>query len=345
VLRSARLGACAILAAGLLAACGKGTPLTSGTATPPPPYVPKVTSEYPVPTAASRPMGIVVNSSVNQAWFTENAASKIGILTQSGVVSTPEPLTPTAHAGPNQIASGPNGLMWFTETNVGKVGQIATNYPATITEFPLSPTARPAGITLGSDGNMWVTDPVTEAVWRVSQSGVVGAPCPLSHNAQPLAITSGSDGALWFTEPGINAIGRLPLTGSSACGTLTQYRIPTANSDPVAIVSGTDNALWFLEKNARKLGRMNITGQVTNEYSLSPATAPSGLVQGLDGNFYFTDPGTNQIGQFITSSGKVKMFKIPTANAQPGAMSLLNNQIYFVETAGNKIGQFTYSCC
>src|SRR5215467_1857942 len=65
------------LLAVLVSACGKGTPLTSGTATPPPPFVPKVTSEYQIPTASSQPMGIALGTDFN-LWFTEYRASKIG---------------------------------------------------------------------------------------------------------------------------------------------------------------------------------------------------------------------------------------------------------------------------
>ena len=341
-----RLGAFAILAAGIFAACGKGTPLTSGTATPPPAYVPSVTSQYPIPTKSSRPMGIAVGSDFN-IWFTEYASSKVGILTTAGTVATPEPVTPTANAGPNGIASGPNSLLWFTETKVGKIGQISLTTPPTFTEFVLpNAAARPAGIALGSDGNMWVTDPGTNSIWKVSKSGVVGSPCALPAKAAPLGITNGPDGALWFTEPGINRIGRLPVTTTGACGTLTQYRIPTKNAGVTGIAAGSDNALWFTEKTAKKLGRISITGHVTNQYSLAPAVSPNALLQGVDGNFYFTDTAGNHIGQFVVGTAKVTLFSIPTANSQPTAIVLgPDNQIYFTETAANNIGQFKYFCC
>lgn len=355
LLRSSVFG---LLAAALLAACGKGTPLTSGTATPGPPYVPNVSAEFKVPTANSRPMGLVALSQSNGSatvtfvWFTENAASKIGEVLPNGAIQTPEPLTPTKNAGPNGIASGPNGLLWFTETNIGKVGQISgtiTNYPV-VSEFSLSNTARPTSITLGSDGNMWVTDPATNSIWKISQKGIVGGPCTLPAGADPTSIATGSDGSLWFTEAGINKIGRLPITNTSACGAVTQFNVPTRNAGLATIVAGADGALWFTERTAKKLGRMLITGHVAAEYSLNPASSPTALIEGLDNNFYFSDPGSNQIGQFVTSTQKVKLFKIPTAGSQPGALTINptvggSGELYFVETGANKIGQFKYVCC
>ena len=196
---------------------------------------------------------------------------------------------------------------------------------------------------------MWVTDPGTQAIWKVSQKGIVGGPCTLPANADPTSIVTASDGSLWFTEAGINKIGRLPVTNTSACGSVTQFNVPTHNAGLSTIVAGADGALWFTERTAKKLGRMLQSGHVTAEYSLSPASSPTALVQGLDNNFYFADPGSNQIGQFVTSTQKVKLFKIPSANAQPGAMvvngSSPSGEIYFVESGANKIGQFKYACC
>lgn len=333
-----RASACAVALCALLAACGKGTPLTSGTASPPPPFVPKVTSEYPIPTASSGPAGIALGADGN-LWFTEFAASKIGQLNTSAKFT--ETVTPTADAGPNGIAgSGPNKLVWFTETSVWKIGQITLGTTPTFTDFLLpNPAARPTGIALGSDGDMWVTDPGTDSIWRIDQTGRATF-CHVTHGAHPLGITNGPDGALWFTEPGTDSIGRLPL--SKQCSALVEFKIPTANAGPAGIVAGTDNALWFTEEKSQKIGRIAPTGQFT-EYPLTGSKSPDAILQGIDGNFYFTDPLGNQIGQFIFSNQKVKLFAVPTANAQPTAMTLgPDSEIYFTETAASKLGQFKY---
>lgn len=332
----ARLAAFALLAAGLCA-CGKGTPLTAGTPTPPPPFVPQVTSEYQIPTPNSQPAGITLGSDQN-LWFTEFRTSKIGQLNQRAKFT--ETVTPTAKAEPNGIASGPNGLVWFTETSVAKIGQISLTGP-TFTDFQLpDPNARPVDIALGSDGNMWATDPATNSLWRINQKGVA-LQCPVGAGSQPLGITNGPDGALWFTEPGTNSIGRISV--APKCGTLTEFKIPSKNADPISIAPGTDNALWFTERHSAKLGRITVTGQVTNEYSLAPAKTPYFLIQGIDGNFYFSDTAGDQMGRFVVKTSKVSLYKIPTANAQPTTMTLgPDSEIYFVEFAAGKLGQFKY---
>jgi streptogramin lyase len=332
----------ALCALGLLAACGGGTPITSGTPTPSPTLPPQVTNQYPIPTASSRPAGITLGSD-GQLWFTEFAKSKMGRLTGDGRIQ--EVVTPTKNAGPNGIASGPgpNLNVWFTETNIARVGQITVAGPP-YTEYKLPDSAaRPLGIALGSDGNMWITDPGTDSIWRVEQLQVKPhvrfTQYHLSAGAQPQQITNGPDGALWFTEPGINSIGRLPIRGRP----LTEYAIPTANSGPAGIAPGTDNALWFTEQKAEKIGRIATTGSITAEYPLNGAQTPNYILQGIDGNFYFTDTQANKMGQFLTRSHKVHFYKIPTADAGPTAMILgSDEEVYLVETLGNKLAQFRY---
>ena len=169
------------------------------------------------PRSPAHPAGIALGADAN-LWITELTASKIAQLNSRGQVS--EAVTPTRNAGPNGIAAGPgpNLNMWFTETNIAKVAQITLTGPP-YTEYTLpDKAARPAGLALGSDGNMWVCDIGTNSIWKVQQirkkPHVLFTQYPLTGNAQPAGITNGPDGAIWFTEPGTNSIGRLPVTGS-----------------------------------------------------------------------------------------------------------------------------------
>jgi virginiamycin B lyase len=332
----------AFLTVGFLAACGKGTPITSGTATPAPTPTPGVTSQFPIPTASSHPAGIALGADGN-LWFTEFAASKIGQLNVAGTIS--ESVTPSRNATPNGIASGPGPSLnlWFTETALGKVGQITVTGPP-YNEYTLpDPAAKPVGIALGSDGDMWVTDIGTNSIWRIQQLKVKPfvrfRQFHLAGNAQPSAITNGPDGALWFTEPGTNHIGRIPISGRP----LTEYAIHTPQSKPAGIAAGTDNALWFIEQKAKQIGRISVTGNVTAEYHLNGAMMPDALIQGIDGNFYFTDTAGNKIGQFFFKSHRTILYSVPTANSAPTALTLGNDaEVYFIETVGNKIGQFRY---
>src|SRR5204863_249228 len=71
-----------------------------------------VITEFPIPTAASTPVGIASGPDGN-LWFTEELANKIGRITTAGVVT--EYSIPTSDGYPVGIASGPDGNLWFAE--------------------------------------------------------------------------------------------------------------------------------------------------------------------------------------------------------------------------------------
>src|SRR5262249_2294196 len=97
-------------------------------------------TEYPVPTAGSKPWGIATGPAGN-LWFVEFSAGKIGEINPTTHVIT-EFATPTANSGPKGITAGPDGNLWFTEGSLGGknlpgVSQIGMINPTThaITEF------------------------------------------------------------------------------------------------------------------------------------------------------------------------------------------------------------------
>jgi streptogramin lyase len=129
---------------------------------------------------------------------------------------------PTAGSQPQGIALGPDGALWFTESNGNKIGRITVD--GTITEFPI-PTASsdPFGIAQGPDGALWFTEINRNKIGRITVGGVITEyPLPTG-NADLSAIAPGPDGALWFTEYTGNKIGRITVGGN-----ITEYPIPTA---------------------------------------------------------------------------------------------------------------------
>lgn len=321
----------------LLAGCGNATPITSGTPTPAPTITPFVSSEYSIPTASSQPSGIVAG--INNLWFTETAADRIGMLNSSAVVS--DFAVPSANAAPLMITQGIDRNLWFTESalpQIGRIGPTGTNQA----EFNLgNPLARPWGIVSGPDGALWVTDPGTNGLWRVTTAGVPTFYPLATAGARPTAITVGPNGALWFVESAVDKIGTI-APGAPAGSTPTEYPV-TPGAGLGAIVAGSDNALWFTETNADKIGRMLTSGSLSSETPLPGVTAPFGIALGADGNFYISDTTGSQIVQYIPSTGKVATFKTLTASASPYWVTLgPDNEIYFTEQAANKIGQFRY---
>src|SRR5687768_14986637 len=77
-------------------------------------------------------------------------------LERGGVTITQFPV-PTGNSRPYTIVPGPDGALWFTESNGDKIGRITPS--GQITEYPV-PTAAsgPYGIAVGADGNIWFTE-------------------------------------------------------------------------------------------------------------------------------------------------------------------------------------------
>lgn len=115
-------------------------------------------------------------------------------------------------------------------------------------------------MTFGSDGDLWILNRGTAAVFRMTTSGTFTqytVPFPGSALA---GITKGSDGAIWFTDFGTNAIGRM-----TTAGTFAEFPVPTPNAFTQyggGIVScpqkcdGAHGRLWFSEDAASKIGRL-----------------------------------------------------------------------------------------
>src|SRR5436190_17505606 len=102
--------------------------------------------------------------------------SSLGMLSGShksahadGVTITEFPL-PTSGSQPYNVASGPDGNIWFTLRYGNSIGRIMPN--GTISEFPI-PTSNssPFDITAGPDGNMWFTEYFGNKIGRISPNG------------------------------------------------------------------------------------------------------------------------------------------------------------------------------
>jgi virginiamycin B lyase len=82
-----------------------------------------------------------------------------------------------------------------------------------LSTFPLAPSGRPIGITLGLVGALWFAENGTGMIGRLTPSGTL---TEFSVQAQgsvagsgPNAIASGSDRALLCTEDGLNTAGAI----------------------------------------------------------------------------------------------------------------------------------------
>jgi virginiamycin B lyase len=74
----------------------------------------------------------------------------------------------------NQIATGPDGNLWFAEEAGNRVGRITTDGVVTGFSGGVSTGARPRGITVGADGNLWFTEANGGRIGPVDSPGGCG---------------------------------------------------------------------------------------------------------------------------------------------------------------------------
>jgi streptogramin lyase len=244
---------------------------------------------------------------------------------------------PTANSGPEGIAAGTDGALWFTEAGPPQIGRITT--AAAITEYSTNLTAasNPRGIAAGSDGAMWFTEYVGAKIGRIASDGTITEySTNLTGGSGPTGIAAGSDGAMWFTEYNGNRIGRIATNG-----TITEYSTNlTANSDPWGIAAGSDGALWFTERGGNRIGRIATDGTITEHSTgLTPGSGPTGIVAGPDGALWFAEYGGKRIGR-ITTAGAITEYSTGlTANSRPDAIAAgPDGALWFTEELPNQVG-------
>lgn len=258
-------------------------------------------------------------------------------------VTITEYAVPTSISNPAAITKGPDGNLWFVESNGSSIARITAG--GVITEFPTpTPNSGPLGITNGPDGNLWFTESNGLSVGKITISGTISEfPVPTVPGGLH-GIATGSDGNLWAADYFGQQIWRVTITGATTSFPLA------GGSYPVGITAGPDGNLWFTELFGGRIGRITTSGAIT-EFPLSNV-GPYGIVTGPDGNLWFTEFGANQIAR-ITTAGAVTEFPIPTAGntlctsgfppgtCPEGITVGADGNLWFVETGGNQVGKIT----
>lgn len=239
------------------------------------------------------------------------------------------------------ITAGPDGNLWFTESDWNRIGRVSTDGNS-VSKYTI-PTANsvPQKIITGPDGNLWFTEGLGNKIGRITPDGVTITEYSLPvSNSKPIDITVGPDGSLWFTERAGNKIGKITLGGA-----ITEYSVPTQGSYLWSIAKGPDGNVWFTEFLGKKIGRITPDGIIT-EYPVS--NNAYGITTGPDGNIWFT--AGNKIARMNPNGDITEFsFNLP-ANSMDYADEITSGpdgNLWFFITDGfyqyNEIGRITLS--
>jgi hypothetical protein len=244
--------------------------------------------------------------------------------------------------------AGPDGALWFTESNANKMGRITT--AGVITEFPLSTggSGNVVGITAGPDGAIWFTEENSSTceIGRITIGGIItgfplGSPAtqPFACGG-PFGISAGPDGAIWFTETAGGKIGRAALSSGSSSmaqlasggGWTTTITLTNTGASPAQAV------LSFLDNNGNPL-QLPLTfpqgsySPVTASTFTATITAGAELVVASTGSVsqstqvgwaqLLTTGSLNGFAVFTQATGSsLQEAVVPLENRTPGAFVL-----------------------
>ena len=284
-------------------------------------------TEFDLSSTLCQPQGIALGPD-GAMWF-GCPTGIIGRITTAGALSYYAVAVPGqsgTYATVEHVITGPDGNIWFTQFQAGAVGIVS---PATglLKRITLRSAPGVSGITVGGDGNVWVSDVNKFEIFRVTPRGVPTT-FPLGAT-QVDAVATAPSGDVWgapfFATPDIQVV--------APGGTVTALPLGSVSA---SIARGPLGFMWIGDKESGKITRVAADGaSLTFSAGITWNPYFEGLAAGADGNMWIAgDPNP---------SGNATLFRVSTG-AVP--TTLAAPSVSGTATAGNTLtadpGAWTY---
>ena len=251
---------------------------------------------------------------------------------------------PTPCTQPLAITTDPEGNVWFTQANAGRVSKFVPS-TETFTEYenpkwPAGTRSMMWGIDYSPDGNIWYTDEATDAVWKFSimteqysridfPKVVDSLPQRLSVEGSNIIVNDFSGNKITFLDPAQSTVGMSHLSIPS----------PVENSVTGAFTVDSQRNVWYTNWIFQTGGVLAKLSQDKLEQSAAfqagntsakvfdfvdiyafPAgmTTPNGIAAADDdsiwisdtsSNFFFKfDPDTESFTKYLTSPPQISSY-------------------------------------
>ncbi|MBY0522984.1 MAG: Ig-like domain repeat protein [Gemmataceae bacterium] len=299
------------------------------------------TFRIPLPNANRGDFNLAPSPRNGMVWFTDAYEGNfVGRLdSNTGVVTWYTLPDSFGSYGAADIVVDATGNVWFDGVSVSQIAMIPTDDPDPIDPSNIRVFSTPGGtrgLTIGPDGNLWVTASDTNQIVRMTPDGFVSAFDIPTANSGPYGMTVGPDGALWFTEVTANQLGRITTNGF-----VSEFAIPTSGRN--IGIAGSADGIWFTGYDTGLIGKFlavpNIPlpdGRAGDEYTQT--FAASG---GTAGYAFAITAGALPAGLGLSSAG----LGLSSAGALSGTPTVAGTFTFTVSvtdaTAGT--GPFTTS--
>lgn len=197
----------------------------------------------------------------------------------------------TDHAAAAQVATAPDGTVWFTSGD------------STVEVFRLDPkTGRIATYQEYPD---YQQEQKRSGSIQLNYSGT-----PEGHATYGIAADSKSN--IYFCDILGGNIGRI----DAKTGKVTLFKTPTLNSGPRRLSVDAEGRVWFGEYYANKLGMFDPKTEQFKEWTPpTPWTGPYPAMAGKNGEAWTAGMGTDLILRLNAQTGKFTEYLLPTVDA------------------------------
>jgi streptogramin lyase len=291
--------------------------------------------QFRVPTPNANPKEITQGSDGN-FWFTESHVEPpqsdnhhVGRITPDGTITE---FLVCSFCFPNDIAQGPNGVLYFTKSDPG-LGRITTDGTVLPDVVPPNTLANGSGVTASGTG-IYFAAFNANSIWRYDTvtGGFTEFPIPTA-SANLSDVAAGPDGTIWIAEFGANQIGRL----DPATGTITEVSLGSDPNGPSSLAVATDGKVWFTKRFSSSVGFLDpAASNAVTEFSLPAGSGPEGIAAAPDGSVWFTQTVAGNVAR-ITASGVISEGKRVKGSEPFGVTVAPNGDPWYAELSANKI--------
>jgi streptogramin lyase len=254
------------------------------------------------------------------------------------------------HSRPYRIAPGPDGNLWFTDTNSDMVGKVTPD--GQITEYPIGDGKFPYDIVAGRDGNLWFTENVNDKTGAVDTNGkLVHEYYAPGVDARPTGIAVSAKGEIWWVDGGAGTDVENDVSQLTRNGDVINHELFPCSCSGIGLTSGPDGNLWAVEElgvanseapgtvdkiahNGKRIVRYAIPAPPFTDQHLPAWDAP-----GPDGRVWFTElnHSLHQVGA-ITSTGRITEYSLPGSASNTGSVTTgIDGHLWVTEPDANRI--------
>lgn len=213
-----------------------------------------------VPTdGATAGLSAIVAGSDGTIWYAKDSANRVGRIPPGGGQGVEFEL-PRKNSYPVAMTLDRSGAVWFAASSGNYIGRVGADGAVTVHAPPKQGSLdfTPQHLTLGPDGNLWMTDRGHNAIYRFAlATGQFSRFDIATPRAHPARIRPGTDGNLWFTMTAARKVGRITPQGA-----ITEFELgDLAGGTPRDIVATPDGSVWFSGSGPRS-GRILPNGRV-----------------------------------------------------------------------------------